>query len=489
MKFSSCFPIVALLAMTASLLGCGGKGSSAAAPTGLSVAGEDNQITMSWDVVPGVQYRVYCAPGTSIDNGWSTWMPVGPLGGTEITGTQNTALLPPYTVTNLQNGLQWACTVDGRYDNGPAGPSAPSRATVTRPVATGVGWQPALDTGMGSSFRAVAAGTLSGLTPAADKFFAVDAQGRLRVSDSYKAGGSWTDVAVPTTLGSLNTAIVYGGRLYVAGSGGVVAYTLDLQNWTTSANLGAAINKIVSNNNQYPSNGNRLVAVGASGLIMYSADGSNWSRASISAISLPDLQGVTYSEAGYWVAVGRSGTVLLSSDAGASSWSVTTSAVSPSTWPSAHLNSVAALKVQTPNTTPCAACVYKLVAVGANGTVGYSSDGRNWSWQSVNNGSTDITQVVASNQTLVQIDTANQKTYSYAGGQFMMAGAGGKVWVSGDALNWNNSTWSDISAWVGTTADAVSLLRYVKLETYNIGETYAYTWLLYGADGTGRFVR
>ena len=72
----------------------------------------------------------------------------------------------------------------------------------------------------------------------------------------------------------------------------------------------------------------------------------------------------------------------------------------------------------------------------------------------------------------------------------MVAGAGGSVWRSGDALAWDNSTWTNISAYVGGTGtNAVHLFRYAKAAHYSVGLAYAYTWLLYGADGTGRFAR
>ena len=452
------------MAVAALLAACGGKGSPAAAPDLLSVTGEEGQITLNWTVVPGVQYRVYCAPGSSVDN--YSWY--NTFGGLARAGAQD-AVVPPFTVDGVQNNTDYACTVDGRYNNGAAGPAAASMATHTQSAGS-ASWQTtSAITGLTGSVRAAAAGTLSGFTT--DKFFAVGTGGQLWVSDDY-ASGTWLAVSnLPASLGDLNTVIVYGGSVFVAGSGGVLAYSSDLQTWG-AVNLAGPIQKIASN-------GARLVAVGASGLVRYSTDGANWGTATGTGTAA--LSGVAYSEAGYWVAVGATGSILVSTNADASSWAAATGSVQ-----SANLNSVAALKVQTPNTTNYA---YKLVAVGDSGQVGYSENGQDWSWQTVP--AANLIQVAAGNQTFVKLDSSvsPSQIYAYAGGQFMIAGAGGKVFRSGDALAWNNATWLDVSSYAHTSVNAVSLFRYSKVGHYSAGVGYAYTWLLYGADGTGRYAR
>ncbi len=146
---------------------------------------------------------------------------------------------------------------------------------------------------------------------------------------------------------------------------------------------------------------------------------------------------------------------------------------------------MAALTVQTPNTSTYA---YKLVAVGFGGVVGYSGNGQTWAWQTLPSDSTlprvNLTQVTAGQQPLFQLGIP-----TYTGGQFLIAGASGKLWRSGDAQTWDNATWSDMSSHTGTTASAVSLFRYVSSKTYQSGVTRAYTWLLYGDDGTARYAR
>jgi len=458
LKFAA---LVAALALSA----CGGKGSQAPAPTGLSVAGEDGQITLNWTAVPGVQYRVYCAPGSTVDNmGWYTT-----FGG--VTRASAIDLVsPPFTFDSLQNGVGYACTVDGRYDNGPAGPSAPSLQA--QPQSAGLNWSTLTDTGLGAGLGDVTAGVLTNAS--SDRYFAVGAGARVRVADSATSG--WSDLSLPSTVsavvGDLKTAVVFGGRLYIAGSGGVVAYSSDLVNWST-VNLGGPVRKIVNNTT-------RMVAVGPAGLLRTSTDGSGWATPTVSTPITQELRGAAYSEAGYWVVVGAGGTVLLSTNADAGSWNAVAG-------PAQALQSVAALKVQTPNTSTYE---YRLVAVGDGGTVGYSTDGQNWSWQTAFGGS-NLSHVAAGNQILVKLDAANAKTYAYAGGQFMAAGPGGKVFRTGDALSWswNAPSWEDLSSRAALASSPVVLWRYGKLMRNSAGQVYAYGWLLYGNDGTGRTAR
>lgn len=475
MKIARCLSILALA--TAMLSGCGGgKGSSAPAPANLTVTPEDGQITLNWDVVSGVQYRVYCAPGASVDNySWYTT-----LGGASRADYLN-KVLPPFTVDTLQNGLQYACTVDGRYDNGPAGPAAASRTAT--PQSAGTTWASASPTGLGpGALRGVAAGTLTGFS--VDKFLAVS-DSALLVTDDYLQG-TWTTVStLPSGLGNLNTVLVNNGRVYVAGSSGLVAYSSDLQNWAvTPASIGGPVRKLVGF-------GSWLLALGDAGLIRSSAynDGYNWATPTSVPSNAPTLRDAAYSEAGYWVAVGDSGAVWVSSasDPAASTWTQATASSA-----SANLTSVAALKVQTPNTSTFD---YQLVAVGDGGMLGYSTaaDPQKWTWQTIGGG-VALKQVVSGGQALAKIDSTNSKIYIYSGGQFMVSGAGGTVWRSGDALSWTlqnaSPAWEDVSAHVGMTQDPVALLRYSKLANYAGGIVRtAYAWLLYGSDGTGRYAR
>jgi hypothetical protein len=89
------FLACAMLAVAASIAGCGGGGSSASPPTGVTLAAGDESATVFWNAEPGVQYWVWVAQGTG-------------------TTTQNcpTAtgcrifvdVAPPYIVTGLTNG-------------------------------------------------------------------------------------------------------------------------------------------------------------------------------------------------------------------------------------------------------------------------------------------------------------------------------------------------------------------------------------------------
>lgn len=453
--------LMAALALSA----CGGNGSQAPTPVGLSVAGEDGQITLNWTVEPNVQYRVYCAPGATVDN--NSWYTT--FGGVARVSAQD-LVLPPFTVDSLQNGSDYACTVDGRYDKGPAGPSAPSQTVRTQ--SAGMTWSPVADTGLGAGLGDVTAGILANTT--VERFFAVGTGARLRVASS--ATSAWSDVSLPASVGALvgdlKTAVVFGGRVYIAGTGGVVAHSSDLLNWST-VNLGGAVNRIVSTSG-------RMLAVGPAGLLRTSTDGSGWATPTVAGNVTQDLRGAAYSEGGYWVVVGASGTVLRSTDGGAGNWNLVSG-------PSQTLNSVAALKVQTPNTSTYE---YRLVAVGDLGTVGYSVDGQTWLWQT-DLGGGRLTHVAAGNQTLVKLDANANKIYAYAGGQFMAASADGKVFRTGDALSWswNAPSWEDLTARTGVSTAPVVLWRHAKLMRNSAGQVSAYAWLLYGNDGTGRTAR
>ena len=455
----------AVLVTALALSACGGKGSSAPMPTGLSVSGEDGQITLNWTAQAGVQYRVYCAPGATVDNmSWYTT-----FGGVARAGAVD-PVLPPFTVDSVQNGLRYACTVDGRYDNGPAGASAPSQQA--QPQSAGLNWATLADTGLGAGLGDVTAGVLNNAST--DRYFAVGAGARVRVANSATSG--WSDLSLPSAVtsvvGDLKTAVVFGGRLYIAGTGGVVAHSADLVNWST-VNLGAPVRKIVSNTS-------RMVAVGSAGLLRTSTDGNGWATPTVAPPLSQELRGAAYSEAGYWVAVGAGGTVLLSANADAGSWRAVSG-------PAQALQSVAALKVQTPNTSTYE---YRLVAVGDAGTVGYSIDGQNWSWQTAFGGA-NLSHVASGNQTLVKLDASNNKTYAYAGGQFMAAGPGGLVFRTGDALSWawNAAAWEDVSNRTGVSTTPVVLWRYGRLQRNSAGQVFAYGWLLYGNDGAGRTAR
>lgn len=451
------------LATAVLVSGCGGRGSSAPAPTGLSVTGQDTQITLNWDAKTGVEYRVYCAPGSSVDNfSWYTT-----LGGVARASTLQDHVLPPFTVDRLQNDTDYACTVDARTNGGVAGPAAPSVTARTRWVGdfrqSGDGWQAAPATGV-TALRAMAYGTLTGQT--INRLYATGAAGQVRVSDDGFSG--WTDVSgIPAGMGDLDATAVFMGRLVLGGSTGVMASTPDLSSWGTVA-LGSPIKAISSS-------GTRLVAVGANGLIRYSTDGSNWSTPSLmpADIATRQLNSVAYSAAGYWVAVGSGGAVVVSTGSDASQWTYANSSVQ-----SADLYAVATLSVQNPSTLVTS---YKAVAVGANGAVGTSSDLLNWRWQQV--GNQTLTHAISGGQTLYKVEGSS--IVAYSGGQFVLAGRGGSLYRSGDGLTWDGSTWTDFSASLGSVADPLLLFRYARTNT--LGATTS--WFLYSADGTGRWVR
>jgi hypothetical protein len=465
------------LASAMVLSACGGRGTSAPPPTGLTATGQDTQITLNWNVQSGVEYRVYCAPGSNVDNGISAsganattpnnWYTTP--GGVARVSTGLDLVLPPFTVDRLQNDTDYACTVDARVSGGPAGVSAPAVTARTRWVGdfrkSGDGWQALASNGMAST-GAVASGILTGQT--VTRLYAAGSAGRVRVSDDVVAG-TWSDLTgLPSGLGDLTSAMVFVGKLVVAGTTGVVASSQDLSNWN-SASLGSPVKS-------FGSSGTRLVAVGPSGLIRYSTDGTNWNTPTLLPADLAthDLNSVAYSAAGYWVAVGSGGTVLVSTTSDASQWTYATGSRQ-----TGDIHVVAVLPVQDPATL---VTTYKAVAAGANGAVGYSTDLNNWTWQSL--GNQTFTQLVAGSQTFYKL-ASSTSIIPYTDGQFLLAGRGGVMYRSGDGLLWDGASWSNISTSLGSSADPTVLFHFSNLNT--LGTTTS--WLLYNVDGTARWVR
>lgn len=387
------------LPMIAILTACGGKGSSAPAPTGFTVTPQDTQLYMTWDAVPGVEYWVFCDPNQTSINSHAT-APTGRLRYTGIfSGT--------FTATGLTNGTPYMCAVNGRIDHGAGGADVVTSEPV-RPRLAGDTWTNAGATGL-PGLRAAAVGTLSGTTNV--RHVVVGQSGGIKVSSD---GATWSlPTSVPSGLGDLNALVLFGDKFVAAGAAGQLAYSTDAATWT-SASMGSGLTDVQA----LGSSGSLLVAVGNAGLIRYSSNGVDWTAAS-SVPSSANLTGVAYSAAGYWVAVGEGGVVWKSTDA--QSWTQATAA-------SQSLRAVAVLPITVGTTTS-----YKLVAVGDGGLTGYSTDGVSWTWSS--------------------IATSNLTTVFAGGGQFMAAGVGGVLYTSTEGQSWSSSKTT------GLSENAASVLR------------------------------
>lgn len=399
------------LSLIAGLTACGGTGSSAPAPTNFRMTAQDSQIYMTWDASPGVEYWVFCAPGastldshsaSSTHSGWLYFRGI-------YAGS--------YYATGLTNGKQYACTVNGRTNNGPGGPDATPQ--VATPSFGGATWSTTASTALsGMNLRSVAYGAFSLQSTAADQFVAVGAGGQIAVSTASGAEASlaWSTPAqsasgVTTDLNAVTYSGYGGGRFVAVGAGGKVAYAVNAAGWAWTA---ASMPTTADMNAIGVAGASTLVAVGNAGAVATSADGANWTAAT-SVGSSNNLRAVAYVPAvsngasAYWVAVGDGGTILKSTDG--ASWISVTSGVTD------NLKGVAALPV-----TDSAGVItaYKVAAVGDAGhTVLASSDGSSWTATSVTSA-----PVFAS--------------VSASRGQFMAMTAAGAAWTSTDGSTWTN---------------------------------------------------
>lgn len=320
---------IALLAATVLAAGCGKKGSPADPPTDAAVVAGDTRFTVTWTMVPNVEYWLFYAPTNLItrDN-WDT------LPGVKVVRPAGS----PTVITGLVNGTTYSFMINARIDSGPGGDATPSTSVVPRPA--GGTWT--LGTSLGAmQLRGLAYGAV---------FVAVDDGGEIRSSPD---GVAWTPRNSPVAGIPLNSALYFGGNYLAAGAAGTIVRSTDATNWT-------ALAPATGNELHALARGSTYVAVGASGTILRSSDAQTWTTALSSGAVAQTLYDVAFAN-NLYVAVGASGTLLTSPDA--DTW--TPVALSSSAF---DLRSVA----RGANT---------FVAVGSNGTLVTSPDGVAWTVQ------------------------------------------------------------------------------------------------------------
>ena len=450
------------ISLLAALVACGGgKGSSAPAPNNFKIYAEDAQLHMTWDALPGVEYWVFCAPGaTSIDSHSSSSTHSGWIYYTKIFSGD-------FYATGLVNGKSYACTVNGRYNNGPGGADAvpaTNFTTVNTPRPAGVVWANGASTALsGMTVKSVAYGPLSALSTSADQFVAVGASGQLAVSTAVAADATlaWGTPAqaVSSVATDLNAVTFYpytGGYRFVAvGAAGKVVYATNTSPWTWAAATMPAPSwgSAQDMNAVAPVAGANVVAAGNAGYIAYSTDGVSWTATAarpttnnLRALAFAPLVNGTTSA--YLLAVGDAGTILKSTDGGA-----TWTDKSPTGLTAQNLRGVAALPVTNSSTN---ITTYVLSAVGDAGV-----------WVSTDNG--DSWQL--------KYSTANLVSVSAGMGQIMALDASGGAYTSGDG-----NTWTPYAS--GVTAPAAAVLRYNPSFT-----AVSNGWMVFGSSGNQRIAR
>lgn len=354
-----------LLAAVAAMFlqGClGSGGSSAPPPTNVSVKAQDSRVTVTWDMLPGVEYWIFKAIGSNITPQNCS---------TKYLCSTSVKVTSPATIWGLINDQQYSFTINARRDGGPGGAGSP--AIQASPRRAGATWDSGstLVTGTtdlrgvthGGMYVAVGAGGASfssadGKTWAAltnpltgTTFNAVNYDARYAKYQSVGAGGAV--IALTPSVSSVNWvaqtsnttndlyAIANTGAGYVVATGlnGTIITTNDGGTTWTSRTSGTT-NALYGVTYGYDSTNLRyaFVAVGAAGTVRYSIDGIDWTTATTSNTGV-DLRSVTYGLlAGKFVAVGASGTVITSTNG--ITWTPQTDGTPISTLSTATLNSV-----------------------------------------------------------------------------------------------------------------------------------------------------
>jgi hypothetical protein len=381
---------VAALMVALLSVACNGAGEPAAAPTGLAVNVGESQVTISWNMVDGVEYWLFFGPSsltpTSTPASMQGWF--GVPGGNVFLKASS-----PYVLSGLINDLSYSFSVNGRINGGPGGPGA--TPVVVTPRLAGSNWTVGAPVTGAADLYGVTYGATTATTSTAsiNTYVAAGSGGAVYTSLD---GAKWS---VPIATGGRDiNAAAYFGTFKLVGDGGLVLLSTDAANWTTQTS-GTAQNLYAIASNYL----NLNVAVGANGTIITSPDGVTWTPAANSATSR-DLHAVNYSplNGGIWLAVGAGGTMVQSTDG--------------LTWQNVTTNTLADLYGITYGITSILTGSAAVAVVGTSGTVLTTADGNTWTVQ-----------------TLPGAPTLNAVTF---GTQFVTVGAGGAIFVSGDALNW-----------------------------------------------------
>ena len=375
------------------MAGCRNTGSSAPAPSNVKVAEGENTVTITWDMLPGVEYWVFKAVGTNITPESCYVLPQCQIFPKAVS---------PTVISGLTNGTTYSFTVNGRINGGKGGPGSPSISVTPR--LAGASWKVGAPQGS-KDLHGIAFSSI---------FVATGAESTLLTSTDGMAWTpqtdiTWLSMTAPATLPDLK-AVNYGGLYVTVGSGGILLSSSNAVNWTQQAS------NITSDLFAVANNGNSVyVATGANGTIINNSNGVSWLPASSIPLGTPALYGVSFGN-GMYVAVGAGGTVL-TSDALGNTW---IPAIAALPLPVNDLKGIAYGPGVSP-TGPGTNTTGTFVAVGANGTVVTSTDG-GLSWG-----------VPVSSNPIPSTTTINAIAY---GTQFVAVGNEGSIYISFDAVNW-----------------------------------------------------
>ena len=465
---------------------CGGKGSPADPPSDLTVQSNgDTQVTLNWTAKPGVQYWVLCAPGDTITSkSWSTTVGGNAYstardgagiynGDTSLAGTQVT---PPFNVTGLRNGVQYAFTVNARTDGGAGGAGA-TPVSLT-PRLAGQSWSSLSTLPNAANVRAMAYGAL--VSPlnsayAAYVFVAVGEGGAVyRSNDNQK---TWTSGSFPATVAGrqLNDVTFAFGRFIAIGEGGTIVYSADGVTWTAST-----INSTASLSNTSLTgmafSGATLMAVGQGGTVLTSGDGITWTAQAtnitqnLNAVAVST--GVTTTlpavatTSTFWVAVGDAGAVYTSVDG--VTWTAQNTGLESVTtaWRgvSVLVNTTSILDcgVGSPAVTSISTS-YSIAVVGDAGQVATAGPGLSWTLSTLP-GAPRLNRVIS------------------PAGQFVAVGNAGAIFTGNLSADASSIAWSQRR---DGGANLYGLIRYGK----DAALSYSNSYMAFGQGGQVLYAR
>ena len=271
--------VVGALLGSVILAGCGGKGSSANAPTGgITVTPGDTQVTITWQQDAGVEYWLWYAPGSTINPSDSNTPGI----------RYHINIGSPYVVTGLTNGTQYAFALNGRINGGKGGDYAYGTTT---PRLAGTTWTAV--TNLTADMRGLAYGTTSTVTTAT-----YVAAGTAGAAFSSTDGHTWTALTNPAGSANVNAMTVGLSTFIAVGDGGAIYYSTDLSTWTQATSN--TTNRLTA----VATSGSVAVAVGESGTIRYSTSAGTWTTAASVPTGIGHLYGISYTPSGLWIAVG-----------------------------------------------------------------------------------------------------------------------------------------------------------------------------------------
>jgi hypothetical protein len=354
--------LIASLVLALLAAGCGSSGSPADYPKDFKVEAGDGAVIITWTEEPDVVYWLFWGRGPNITTtNWTTSF-----------GTAVPEVKSPRVIPGLNNGETYSFTINGRKDGGPGGEGAPTQAVV--PQIAGSNWR--VGEPMGTGRLGGVAGGLNATT------YITMALGENGVIYSRARSGETTNPTNPTAPAQLN-GIAYGTAGWVAvGANGTAVAALDGITWESKpTGITANLHGIST------SSLGGYIATGAGGTILLGSIAAVWTPVAATGTT-SDLYAATYG-GGLYVAVGAAGTIVTSPDA--VTWTVRPSGTTN------DLRGVAFVALLT-TVDGVATTTFHYVAVGKAGTVLHSSDGIAWTVLAPVVGGNDLNAVIHGGQ-------------------------------------------------------------------------------------------